>query len=61
VLWIARSRVPTPAEVEVGVGALNELAAEWATANLAPDAARRKALASYCRAVVNSAGFLYVD
>jgi hypothetical protein len=61
VYWIALSRAPSPAEKEVGVGALAALAAEWAKAGNTPEAARSKALASYCHAVVNSAGFLYVD
>jgi hypothetical protein len=61
VSWIARGRAPSAAEIEVGVSALSELAAEWTKAKLTPDAVSQKALASYCRAVVNSAGFLYVD
>ena len=60
--WIALSRGPTTGERGVGVGALTELAAEWAkTAKLDADAARRKALATYCHALVNSAAFMYVD
>jgi hypothetical protein len=59
--WIARGRAPSSAELEVGVTALNEFAAEWAKSKLAPEAAGPMALASYCRAVMNSAGLLYVD
>jgi hypothetical protein len=41
--------------------ALAELAEEWAKAGHTAEGARQKALASYCHAVLNSAGFLYVD
>jgi Protein of unknown function (DUF1553)/Protein of unknown function (DUF1549)/Planctomycete cytochrome C len=59
---IALSRPPTGGERQVGVRALKDLAEEWAKAGkLDGVAARRKALATYCHAVVNSAGFLYVD
>jgi mono/diheme cytochrome c family protein len=61
VYWIALSRPPSPAEKEAGVAALAALTAEWVKAGNTPDAARPKALASYCHAVVNAAGFLYVD
>ena len=46
-------------EREVGVKAINELASEWAKVDA--NTARQRALKSYCRAIVNSAGFLYVD
>jgi mono/diheme cytochrome c family protein len=58
---IALSQGPSAEEREVGVRALTELADEWKKAGHAGDAARQKALGSYCHAVVNSAGFLYVD
>src|SRR5262249_30339450 len=62
VYWIAVGRGPNADEKEVGVGALKELAAEWAKdGKLDPAAAGEKALASYCHAIVNAAGFLYVD
>ncbi|HKB03823.1 MAG TPA: hypothetical protein VKD90_16485, partial [Gemmataceae bacterium] len=62
VYWLARGRAPTAAERETGVMALAALAAEWEKAWPANgEAARQKALATYCHAVVNSAGFLYVD
>jgi mono/diheme cytochrome c family protein len=61
VYWIALSRGPTAAENEVGMRALAELAEEWAKAGHTAEGARQKALASYCHAVLNSAGFLYVD
>ena len=61
VYWVALSRGPSASEKEVGVRALAELADEWAKSGHAADAARQKALASYCHAVVNAAEFLYVD
>jgi Protein of unknown function (DUF1549)/Protein of unknown function (DUF1553)/Planctomycete cytochrome C len=62
VYWLALSRAPSAAERETGVKALETLAVEWAKAGSANgEAARQKALATYCHAVVNSAGFLYVD
>jgi hypothetical protein len=60
--WIALSRAPSAAEREAGVKALGTLATEWAKALPGnADPTRQKALATYCHAVVNSAGFLYVD
>jgi mono/diheme cytochrome c family protein len=61
VYWIALSRGATTTEKEVGVRALAALADEWVNAGQVADVARQKALASYCHAVVNSAGYLYVD
>jgi hypothetical protein len=64
--WIALSRPPTAEEKKVGVGALSTLGDAWAkhpavTGEPERDAARRKALATFCHAMMNSAGFLYVD
>jgi cytochrome c553 len=56
--WIALGRPPTTAERDFGVAALADLKAKWKDAG---DSAATKALASYCHALVNSAGFLYVD
>lgn len=62
VYWIALSRAPTNEERAVGVRALADLASEWAKqANGRPDVASHKALTTYCHAVLNSAGFLYMD
>jgi mono/diheme cytochrome c family protein len=62
---IALGRPPGAEEMAVGVDALNRLADEWARhlAGRKPDGdpADLKALASFCHAVLNSAGFLYVD
>ena len=62
VYLIALSRPPSDAEQQLGQAALGKLADHWAAAGQ-PNraAAEQKALASYCHAVVNSAGFLYVD
>jgi cytochrome c553 len=59
VYWIALSRPPTKGEREIGVKAINELTSEWTKVDA--KTSRQKALKTYCRAIVNSAGFLYVD
>jgi hypothetical protein len=58
---IALGREPSQDETAAGVEALRTFAAEWTKVGTPPEGARQKALASYCHAVVNSAGFLYVD
>jgi hypothetical protein len=50
VYWIALSRAPTKDERELGEKAVRELSKEWPGA-----------LKTYCRAIMNSAGFMYVD
>ena len=50
VYWIALSRPPTKEERQLGETAIRELSKEWPGA-----------LKTYCRAIMNSAGFLYVD
>ena len=60
--WIALSRGPSKEECAFGVAALSRLSEQWRTeGRLGDAAARQKALSTYCHAVVNSAGFLYVD
>ena len=59
VYLLALGRAARPAEKELGVAALKQLADVWAGTDRA--AAGSKALATYCHAVLNSAGFLYVD
>jgi hypothetical protein len=64
--WIALSRPPSDEERHVGLDALTMLAAQWSkhpAAGEQPnrDAASRKALTTFCHAIVNSASFLYVD
>ncbi len=66
VYLIALSRQPSAEEKKVGMEALAKLADEWAnqrTDSGKPDqdAAGLKALTTYCHAIMNSAGFLYVD
>ena len=64
---IALSRPASEDERQIGVDALNQLAANWARTPAAaggqpnPDAARLKALTAFCHAIMNSASFLYVD
>jgi hypothetical protein len=63
---IALSRWPTSEEKQVGLEALAKLTEHWAKHLAAegkqdPSAADLKALTTYCHAIVNSAGFLYVD
>ena len=58
VYWRALSRAPTDEERQIGVEALNQLAGNWAKN---PTEAPRHALTAYCHAIMNSAGFLYVD
>jgi hypothetical protein len=66
VYLIALSRLPKAEEKKVGMEALRKLGDEWAkqradSEKLDKDAAGLKALTTYCHAVMNSAGFLYVD
>ncbi|MDB5348788.1 MAG: putative rane protein [Planctomycetota bacterium] len=63
---IALNRLPSDEENRIGVEALAKLARHWQLASPGvghtdPDAASRKAIATYCHAIMNSAGFLYVD
>jgi hypothetical protein len=63
---IALGRPPDAEEKVIGAAALRSLTAKWAK-HLAgrgkpdPEAASHKALTTWCHALVNSAGFLYVD
>jgi hypothetical protein len=66
VYLIAWSRPARDEEKTVGVDALKRLTDTWARDLAAAgkpdrDAAGRKALTTFCHAVLNSAGFLYVD
>lgn len=53
VYWLALSRAPSDRERQLGLAALKEFADHWAS--------DQKSLKSFCRAIVNSAGFVYVD
>jgi hypothetical protein len=67
---VAFSRRPLGEELEAGRSALEQLGRHWADhlaaeakagrKNTGPSAPRR-ALASYCHALLNSAAFLYID
>jgi hypothetical protein len=66
VYLVALSRLPTNEESQIGVDALRKLTDEWTratqpSAEFDREAAGRKALTSYCHALMNSANFLYVD
>jgi mono/diheme cytochrome c family protein len=66
VYWIALSRPPGAEELKAGLEAMRLLTEAWAShcANSGrPDReeARMKSLTTYCHAIMNSAGFLYVD
>jgi hypothetical protein len=54
---IALGRPPTGEEIQIGRDALARLAELWA----GDEAADLKALTAFCHALMNSAGFLYVD
>ncbi|MGZ0169045.1 MAG: PSD1 and planctomycete cytochrome C domain-containing protein [Planctomycetales bacterium] len=56
------SRFPTAEEQDAALEALAELQAHWRVTDGATDeSAARKALASFCHAIMNSAEFLYID
>jgi hypothetical protein len=59
VYWIALSRSPSKSERELGLNAIKGLNADWSQKDAAN--APQRALKSYCRAIFNSAAFLYVD
>jgi hypothetical protein len=62
--WIALGRPPSAEERAIGVAALRTLCRKWArhlAAGKPHTSARSRALATYCHALLNSAGFLYVD
>ncbi|MBI4584957.1 MAG: PSD1 domain-containing protein [Planctomycetes bacterium] len=66
VYWIALSRPPSAEEERLGMEALDHLADRWnehfaAAGKPDHDAAGLSALAAFCHAIMNSAGFLYVD
>jgi hypothetical protein len=63
---IAFSRPPSSEEKQIGLDALEKLTGQWAkqpTGSDNPDKeeAGLKAMTTYCHALMNSAGFLYVD
>jgi hypothetical protein len=63
---IALSRIPSDTEKQVALAALDRLAEKWARQMVRseapnPEAVPVKALTTFCHALMNSAGFLYVD
>jgi hypothetical protein len=66
VYLIALGRDPSAEERKIGVETIAKLSDEWArqltgAGKTDREAVRLKALAAYCHAIMNSAGFLYVD
>ncbi|MDB5314155.1 MAG: putative rane protein [Gemmataceae bacterium] len=66
VYLIALGRHPSAEEKKLGETSLRRLVDEWTkqqrgTGKADPEAAGMKALSTYCHAILNSAGFLYVD
>jgi hypothetical protein len=65
VYWIALGRPPSTEEKSIGLDALNQLIQTWAahpaSKKQEQGTAARKALTTYCHALLNSAAFLYVD
>jgi hypothetical protein len=64
VYMIALSRSPSDEEKRLALDTLAKLTGQWTkqlTGKPDADAAGLKAVATFCHAVVNSAGFLYVD
>ena len=59
IYWLALGRPPLDEERSVGLNALRKLTKNWAKTS--SETAASKALTTYCHAIVNSAGFLYVD
>jgi hypothetical protein len=63
---VALGRLPDKEEVTLGFAALGQLTARWASQSAGagkpnPEAVARRALASYCHTILNTAAFLYVD
>lgn len=64
VYQIALSRMPSEQERELGVSTLKSLRTQWRKElgkKATDEDVRRKALANYCHAIVNSAAFIYID
>jgi hypothetical protein len=66
VYLIALSRFPSSEEKHIGLEGLGQLSNLWAKQVAVPgktghDAVGMKALTAFCHAIMNSAGFLYVD
>ncbi len=62
--WLAFSRAPSKAELQLTTAALHQLKAKWKTDlgdKATPEAAHQKALTNICRALLNASEFQYVD
>jgi hypothetical protein len=59
---IALNRLPSAEERKTSVQALAQLTEQWVRETKGdPEAAARRALASYCHTILNSAAFVYID
>ena len=62
--WLAFSRAPSKAELQLTTSALHQLKANWKTDlgdKAKPDVLHQKALTNICRALMNASEFQYVD
>jgi len=60
VYLVALGRRPNAEELQLGLETMERLAAEWRKQEAEAEAAKR-AVASYCHAILNSAEFMYID
>jgi hypothetical protein len=58
---IALNRPPSAEERKASVQALAQLTEQWARETKGEEAAARRALATYCHTILNSAAFVYID
>ena len=61
VYQVALSRRPTDEELQLGLDSLAILNKHWKESGVDVDDLSRKALASFCHGMMNSAAFLYLD
>jgi mono/diheme cytochrome c family protein len=61
VALVAMGRPPSDEERRLGVDSLARLTEQWSRNEASRKDAPRRALGTYCHAIMNSAGFLYVD
>lgn len=61
VYLIAMSRTPSDEERRLGIDGLARLSEQWSRNEAERKEAPRLALGTYCHAIMNSAGFLFID
>ena len=59
--WSRWAREPSDEELRLGVDSLARLTEQWSQGAAGQEGWIRLALGTYCHAIMNSAGFLYVD